>query len=606
MGTDPLDHLWKNKEFLTVRKPGQYLGREWNITVKTGQNDAPALVLAFPDIYEIGMSYVGLHILYQIFNSFTGFRAERTFLPWPDMAEVLKRKGIPLFSWETKTPVREFDVLGITLQHELSYTNVLYILELAGIPFRSQERGEGFPLVLGGGPCMANPEPVADFFDCFFIGEVEEAAAELVHIWKEMRGSNKESLLKEMSRVKGVYVPSLYPLPCSTSRIGSTSSANQSLPPVVEKRWVKDLDRTPYPEKMIVPFVSIVHDRASVEIARGCPRGCRFCQAGMIYRPHRERSSQTVVNIAEKLIQNTGYNEVSLLSLSSTDHSQIQALVQDLTAKMRPYRVNVSLPSLRMDTFSLNVARSLQTVRKSGLTFAPEAGTERMRRIINKGLTDADIFQTLETAFSLGWREVKLYFMIGLPQEREEDIRGIARLVLEGIKVGRKAGKAFDSLHVSASAFVPKPQTPFQWVAQEKPEVLKDKVGLLRSLLKRDRGVRFHWSDFETNLVEAALARGDRKLSKVIERVYQGGGFMQSWREFFSFARWEEAFTEEGLSLGSYAQQPLSISQVLPWGHISFGVSPDFLWEEYQKATREELTLPCRPETNCKKCGVCF
>ncbi|WP_409376242.1 TIGR03960 family B12-binding radical SAM protein [Candidatus Sordicultor fermentans] len=592
-----LEKTLSRQEMLSISKPARYIGREWNISLKKKEDVEISVALAFPDLYEIGMSHLGLKILYYILNSLPGVRAERAFAPWPDMGKMMKEKNIPLYSLENKIPLRNFDAVGISLQHELNYTNVLYLLDLAGIPLRSEERGEEFPLILGGGPCAFNPEPVSPFFDVFLLGEGEEAIVEIVEILRVMKGEKRSDVLSELAKIEGCYVPLLY----SVSYHPDGKIKNISPSRVVRKRWVKNLDGAPYPQKIIVPYLNIVHDRIPLEIARGCTRGCRFCQAGMIYRPHRERSPEKVIELAEKLVKSTGYEEVSLLSLSSTDYSAIEYLVRDLSFRLKESKVNVSLPSLRMDAFSVEVAQSLQEVRRSGLTFAPEAGSERLRRVINKGLTDEDIFQTVEKTFSSGWREVKLYFMIGLPGEREEDIRDIANLVKEILGRGKKKG-----VHLGISAFIPKSHTPFQWTKQEEIKSLEEKMAILHSLLRPlGRRVRYNWSDFEVNLVEGALSRGDRRISSVIERVYRKGGVMDNWREFFSLRRWQEGFEEEGLDLDFYTHRERDREEIFPWEHLSPGVSKDFLWKEYQLSQEEKITPPCQEGKNCYNCGVC-
>ena len=592
-----LEKTLSRQEMLSISKPARYIGREWNISLKKEEDVEISVALAFPDLYEIGMSHLGLKILYYILNSLPGVRAERAFAPWPDMGKMMKEKNIPLYSLENKIPLRNFDAVGISLQHELNYTNVLYLLDLAGIPLRSEERGEEFPLILGGGPCAFNPEPVSPFFDVFLLGEGEEAIVEIVEILRVMKGEKRSDVLSELAKIEGCYVPLLY----SVSYHPDGKIKNISPSRVVRKRWVKNLDGAPYPQKIIVPYLNIVHDRIPLEIARGCTRGCRFCQAGMIYRPHRERSPEKVIELAEKLVKSTGYEEVSLLSLSSTDYSAIEYLVRDLSFRLKESKVNVSLPSLRMDAFSVEVAQSLQEVRRSGLTFAPEAGSERLRRVINKGLTDEDIFQTVEKTFSSGWREVKLYFMIGLPGEREEDIRDIANLVKEILGRGKKKG-----VHLGISAFIPKSHTPFQWTKQEEIKSLEEKMAILHSLLRPlGRRVRYNWSDFEVNLVEGALSRGDRRISSVIERVYRKGGVMDNWREFFSLRRWQEGFEEEGLDLNFYTHRERDREEIFPWEHLSPGVSKDFLWKEYQLSQEEKITPPCQEGKNCHNCGVC-
>ncbi len=591
-----LEKILSRQEMLSVSKPARYIGREWNMSLKKDEDVEISVALAFPDLYEIGMSHLGLKILYHILNSLPGVRAERVFAPWPDMGKMMKEKNIPLYSLESKIPLRSFDVVGMSLQHELNYTNVLYLLDLAGIPLWSEERGEEFPLILGGGPCAFNPEPVSSFFDVFLLGEGEEAIVEIVEVLKAMKSEKRDNVLSELSKIEGCYVPRFYSV--SYHPDGKIKSIS---PGVVRKRWIKDLDSAPYPQKIIVPYLNIVHDRVPLEISRGCTRGCRFCQAGMIYRPHRERSPEKVIELAEKLVKSTGYEEVSLLSLSSTDYSAIEYLVRELSFRLKESKVNVSLPSLRMDAFSVGIAQSLQEVRRSGLTFAPEAGSERLRRVINKGLTDEDIFQTVGKTFSSGWREVKLYFMIGLPGEREEDIRGIANLVKEILSRGKKRG-----VHLGISAFIPKSHTPFQWAKEEEIESLEEKMAILHSLLRPlGHRVRYNWSDFEVNLIEGALSRGDRRVSSVVERVYRKGGVMDNWREFFSLQRWQEAFEEEGLNLNFYTHREREREEIFPWEHLSSGVNKDFLWKEYQLSQEEKITPPCREGENCYNCGVC-
>ena len=578
--------LFYDTTLLSVERPGRYLGREWNIIVKPEQDIRYTVALAFPDVYEVGMSHLGLRILYGLLNALPGVQAERVFVPWPDMGKKMKEMGIPLFSLERKKPVVSFDLLGISLQHELSYTSVLYLLDLAGMPLRQSERDGRFPLVLGGGPCTVNPEPLAPFFDAFFIGEAEEVLGDIIMALVEMKGQRKDVLLEELSRFPGVYVPSLPPRQ------------------PVRRQIVKDLEHAFFPSKMVVPYVAIVHDRVTVEIARGCTRGCRFCQAGMIYRPKRERTPERVIELALELLRSSGYGEVSLLSLSSNDYSRIEELVDRLSRLLEPYRVSVSLPSLRMDAFSVRLAQSLRRVRKSTLTFAPEAGTERLRNIINKGLQDEEILRAAESAFSASWQEIKLYFMIGLPFEEEDDIRGISRLVGEILKVG-KSVKKNAGVHLSIAAFVPKPHTPFQWVPQDRKEVLEEKIRLLRDFFRPLQSrVRYHWSSFEMSQIEALLARGDRRLANVLLRVYRKGGILEGWQEHFLMRRWEEALEEESLDLSWYLYRSRSFDEVFPWEHISCGVSKAFLWEEYQRA-RQGLPSPLCSLKNCTRCGVC-
>ncbi|MCS7242820.1 TIGR03960 family B12-binding radical SAM protein [Candidatus Caldatribacterium sp.] len=579
--------LFSGLTLLSVERPGRYLGREKNIIVKSDEEIRYTVALAFPDTYEVGMSHVGLRILYGLLNAIPGVQAERVFLPWPDMGRKLRELGIPLFSLERKKPVSSFDLLGISLQHELSYTSVLYLLDLSGIPLRQSDRDERFPIILGGGPCTVNPEPLVPFFDAFFVGEAEEVLADIVRFLMDTKGQRRDQVLFELSRFPGIYVPSV----------------SQQTP--IRRQVVRDLEQAFFPRQTIVPYVDIVHDRIAIEIARGCTRGCRFCQAGMIYRPKRERPLEQVIEIALDLLATSGYEEISLLALSSTDYSCIEELVERLSRLLEPYRVNVSLPSLRMDTFSVNIARSLQRVRKSTLTFAPEAGTERLRNVINKGLRDEEILAAAESAFSSSWQDLKLYFMIGLPFEKEEDIHGIATTVREIIAVGKSFRKDA-KVHLSIAAFVPKPHTPFQWAPQERKENLQAKMRLLGNLLRPLKSsVRYHWSSFEMSQVEALLARGDRRLSSVVERVYRKGGILESWQEHFLFERWKEALEEEGIDLAFYIYRERSFDEALPWGHISCGVNIDFLRGEYERARQGLLSPTCLPGRGCTRCGVC-
>ena len=600
------ENFFKN-ELLKVTKPARYIGKEWNIFIKDPNQTSCSVVLGFPDVYEIGMSHLGLKILYQILNDLPGVRAERAFVPWPDLGKLMKERHIPLYSLENKLPIRSFDLVGLSLQTEMNYTNVLYFLDLSGIPFRSSERGDDFPIVIGGGVSTYNPEPISDFFDAFLIGEGEEAIVEIIQVISVMKGQKKSDLLSEIGQIAGVYVPSFYHIEyLKNGAVSSIQPMQQKASPGILRRWVRDLDKAPYPEKIIVPYVSIIHDRIPLEISRGCTRGCRFCQAGMLYRPQRQRSLEKIVDLANKLVNSTGYEEISLLSLSSTDHTQIEEIIFNLSRQFETKNVNISLPSIRMDTFSVKIAQSLKRVRKSGLTFAPEAGTDRLRRIINKGLTDQEIFSTLEKVFEGGWDDVKLYFMIGLPGEKESDIVGISQLVNEGIRMGEKIAGKKVNIHLNISAFVPKPHTPFQWVGQNNPEELEEKIQQIKAgFSKNRRSVRMNWSDFKESTLETALARGDRRLSRVIERVYHLGQIMDGWREFFSFERWRQAFEEEGLDYNFYSARVRNPEEIFPWDHILSGVKKEFLYQEWEKSHRQEVTPKCVRFQECEGCGVC-
>ena len=600
------ENFFKN-ELLKITKPARYIGEEWNILIKNPSQTTCSVVLGFPDIYEIGMSHLGLKILYQILNDLPGVRAERAFVPWPDLGKLMKEKSIPLFSLENKIPVRSFDIVGLSLQTEMNFTNILYFLDLSQIPFRSSERGDDFPIIIGGGASTCNPEPISDFFDAFLIGEGEEALVEIVQIVSAMKGQRKGDILSELANVAGVYVPSFYQVDYSENGVVSNiQTMGKRAFPQIQRRWLEDLDRASYPETIPVPYISIVHDRIPLEISRGCTRGCRFCQAGMIYRPQRERSPENIVRLAEKLVASTGYEEISLLSLSSTDHSRIEEIISSLTRQFEAKNVNISLPSIRMDTFSVQIAQNLKRVRKSGLTFAPEAGTDRLRRIINKGLTDQEIFSTLEKVFEGGWDDVKLYFMFGLPDEKESDLVGISQLVNEGLQMGKKIRGKKVSIHLSVSAFVPKPHTPFQWMGQNSLEEFEEKIQRIKAGFFRDRRmIRMNWSDFRESALEAVLARGDRRLSTVIEKAYQLGQIMDGWREFFSFERWKQAFEEAGLDYRFYSERWLDPKEILPWDHISSGVKKEYLLKEWEKSHRQEVTPRCVHFQECMGCGVC-
>ncbi|NLJ48702.1 MAG: TIGR03960 family B12-binding radical SAM protein [Candidatus Atribacteria bacterium] len=599
-------NFFKN-DLLKITKPARYIGKEWNILIKNPFETTCSIVLGFPDIYEIGMSHLGLKILYQILNNLPGVRAERAFVPWPDLGKLMKEKNIPLFSLENKIPVRSFDMVGLSLQTEMNYTNILYFLELSQIPFRSSERGDDFPIIIGGGSSTCNPEPISDFFDAFLIGEGEEAIVEIIQIVSAMKGQKKEDILSELAGIVGVYIPSFYQVDYAKDGVVSNlQTKNKRTVPQVQRRWLQDLDRAPYPEKIIVPYISIVHDRIPLEISRGCTRGCRFCQAGMIYRPQRERSPENIVQLSEKLVAATGYEEISLLSLSSTDHSQIEKIIAHLSQKFEAKNVSISLPSIRMDTFSVQIAQNLKRVRKSGLTFAPEAGTDRLRRIINKGLTDQEILSTLEKTFEGGWDDVKLYFMFGLPDEKESDLVGISQLVNEGLQIGKKIRGKSVSIHLNLSAFVPKPHTPFQWMGQNNLEEFEEKIHKIKAGFSKNRRlIRMNWSDFKESTLEAALARGDRRVSRVIEKAYYLGQIMDGWREFFSFERWLKAFEDAGIDYHFYSERWRNPNEMLPWDHISSGVKKEFLLKEWEKSLRQEVTPRCIQFQHCEGCGVC-
>lgn len=597
-----------------VTKPARYLGNEWNVVKRDWDKTDLRIVLAFPDVYEIGMSHLGLKILRGVLLTKNDYLVERVFTPWIDLEEKMQEVGVPLFSLESWHPIKSFDLVGFTLQYELSFSNVVNMLNLAGIPLRAQERTADYPIILGGGPCAFNPEPIADFFDLIVIGEGEEVILELaeaIKSWKQGGSKDKKRLLLQLAEYPGVYVPSLYSVEFGNDDLQKTIVPKEvNVPEVITKRIVADFDRAYFPLKPIVPYLEIVHDRIMLELFRGCTRGCRFCQAGMIYRPVRERSLDLLLSQAEQLIRNTGYNEIGLTSLSSSDYSKIKELTQELLKKHSCSGVGVSLPSLRIDNFSLELANQVQKVRKSGLTFAPEAGTQRMRDVINKGVTEEDVLKTAESAFRAGWSSIKLYFMIGLPTEKDEDVIGIADLARKVSEVGRRVNrekggrKKQIKVTVSISSFVPKAHTPFQWSAQNSMEELRRKQDLLKDALAKDRkNITLNWHDVEVSFLEGVFARGDRRLSKVIEQAVRLGCKFDGWTEQFKFKTWMQAFKDCGIEPRPYAYRTKSFEEFLPWTHIQTGVSKSFLFSEYKKALQGETTPDCRRE-KCSGCGI--
>ncbi len=585
-----------------VTKPPRYLGNEWNAVIKDHDGVDVKVLLAFPDVYEVGMSHLGLKILYHMVNQRQDMLAERVYAPWTDMEELLRREGLPLFSLENKMPAAEFDIVGFTLQYELSYTNILNMLDLAGIPLLAAERGPDDPLIIAGGPGAFNPEPVAPFFDLIVLGDGEEALLPLLEGIKGRHPERREAFLAEAVTLPGCYVPSFYrDRYDGRGKFLGTTPLRPEAPERIAKSIVKDLDAAPYPEAFIVPYMDIVHDRVMLELFRGCTRGCRFCQAGMIYRPVRERSVRRLRDLAKKIIRSSGYEEVSLTSLSSSDYPRILDLVKDLSLDMKDQGVNLSLPSLRLDSFSLQLAREVQQVRKSGLTFAPEAGTQRLRDVINKNIGEEDILQTLEEAFREGWHTIKLYFMLGLPTEGEEDLLGIVDLCEKIFRRGRQvAGNKF-KLNVNASTFVPKPHTPFQWSRQISRHEMKERQQFLRERL-RSRGLKYTWHDPESSFLEGVFSRGDRRLAPVLIQALRLGCRFDGWTEFFDGGKWEEAFREAGVDPGAYTGE-LDFEAPLPWDHLQSGVSKKFLLKEYEKALRGETSPDCR-QGKCLGCGV--
>mgnify|MGYP000986928068 FL=1 len=592
-----------------VEKPARYTGGEWNAQPKDSAAVLCRIALAMADVYEVGMSNLGLKILYEILNRRDDIAAERVYAPWLDMEEEMRRRGIPLFSLETFREISSFDILGFSLQYELLITNTLNMLDLAGLPLHAAERTDEQPFVIGGGPCVYNTEPIADFFDFFVLGDGEEIVVEvcdaLIAWKKEGRPDGRRGFLRRAARIPGVYVPSFYaPEYDAQGMFTGLRILDEAASPQIYRRVVKDLDAAPFLEKPVVPYLGIVHDRLMLELFRGCTRGCRFCQAGMAYRPVRERRPETLESLARTLFDSTGYNEMSLTSLSSADYSCLSPLVDGLLAGTQGERVSFSLPSLRIDSFSVDIAERLQQVRKSGLTFAPEAGTQRLRDVINKNVTEDDLLHSVRTAFEQGWKAVKLYFMMGLPTETDEDIVGIAELAQKVVDCYKEVkGKRGVKVTVSVSCFVPKAYTPFQWFAQVPQEEFERRQRLLKESI-RDRAISFHYHDARASVLEGALSRGDRRLSAVIETAWRNGAKFDGWTDQFKDEVWKDAFCRCGVAPEFYSRRTRDLEEVLPWAHTSPGVSEDFLRREWQRAQEAALTHDCRRET-CTGCGVC-
>ena len=592
-----------------VEKPARYTGGEWNAQPKDSAAVLCRIALAMADVYEVGMSNLGLKILYEILNRRDDIAAERVYAPWLDMEEEMRRRGIPLFSLETFQEVSSFDILGFSLQYELLITNTLNMLDLAGLPLHAAERTDEQPFVIGGGPCVYNTEPIADFFDFFVLGDGEEIVVEvcdaLIAWKKEGRLDGRRGFLRRAARIPGIYVPSFYaPEYDARGMFTGLRVLDEAASPQIYRRVVKDLDAAPFLEKPVVPYLGIVHDRLMLELFRGCTRGCRFCQAGMAYRPVRERRPETLESLARTLFDSTGYNEMSLTSLSSADYSCLSPLVDGLLAGTQGERVSFSLPSLRIDSFSVDIAERLQQVRKSGLTFAPEAGTQRLRDVINKNVTEDDLLHSVRTAFEQGWKAVKLYFMMGLPTETDEDIVGIAELAQKVVDCYKEVkGKRGVKVTVSVSCFVPKAYTPFQWFAQVPQEEFERRQRLLKESI-RDRAISFHYHDARASVLEGALSRGDRRLSAVIETAWRNGAKFDGWTDQFKDEVWKDAFCRCGVAPEFYSRRTRELEEVLPWAHTSPGVSEDFLRREWQRAQEAALTHDCRRET-CTGCGVC-
>ena len=592
-----------------VENPTRYMGQEVNSIIKDLDEVAVKVALAFPDVYEVGMSHLGIKILYHLLNQREDVAAERIYAPWEDMEQKMRSGEIPLFTLENKAAVSDFDLIGFTLQYELSYTNLLNILDLAGLPLRSIDRSASDPLVIAGGPCAFNPEPLSPFIDLFLLGEAEAAIEEIVDVYAKWKQNNqsKEKLLEILATIQGVYIPQFYEFDYDQQGAVTNFVVKDGISETIQKRAVKDLDSAFYPEEFIVPYMDIVHDRVNLEIARGCTSGCRFCQAGMIYRPVRERSHERIKELAHKLINSTGYEEMSLTSLSSGDYSKIESLATDLVKEYEEDKISLALPSMRVDSFSVDLAQELQKIRKTGLTFAPEAGTQRLRDVINKGIEEADIISAAKDAFQAGWRRVKLYFMIGLPTETEEDLQGIVDLAKKLAKLGDEIRLDSDykrrvSVNVSVSTFVPKPHTPFQWSNFNTLTEIKEKIQYLKNNLQ-GKDLSLDWNEPTLSLLEAVFARGDRRTADLLEKAWELGARFDGWRECFDYNLWQKAASEIGFNLEEYAYRDFCVENRLPWDHLLVGVSKEYLQNEYNKALSAERTTDCRSDS-CSNCGV--